>query len=470
MHLQNAIVRQPDACVIFGKMKMSGWAQATNVVDPNSAWSNDAYAIDGDINTVATTTVLDKDLVAEYSGGFEDCSHLRILVAELMNTVPVTYAGARATIQAKWDNVWHEIWTYATDGLTANGQAGNWTYITIDGCAAHNVTAIAVIITGWGGEFHMALLYEMDYGRIPKENSLVPYGGATPKNGETNVSKRSDMWTPPFAYADTQKLYWDDLSPPITLRKSEETGDGVLWYDTGENDWQSDTTYHWRVDATNDVTEDVGGIECAIGTELDFATEKACYKVYRGQDGEIDYGQVQAEMDLSDTSATLPAQDLPPNTIWHYVRREVSQCGLESEDSPVCIVMIDADGEMREAVPNVPQSVTIEPLAGAKFRLQWRYTPVCEEIPPTGFKVYMAAAGEDFDFETPAAIIAYGLGWIGEFSWTSGELINDVTYRFCIRSYRAEGGESQNTGYVAAAADSQGPAAITNLLATWEEI
>jgi len=192
-------------------------------------------------------------------------------------------------------------------------------------------------------------------------------------------------------------------------------------------------------------------------------------KVYRGQDGNIDYETVVAEMDVDDTQVTIAAQNLPPNTIWDYVRRQFSFCDLASEDSPVCTIVIDEDGEMSLAAPNPPVSLTIEKVAGAKMQLRWRYTPIGEEISPTGFKIYMDSGG-GFDFETPEDTVAYSQGRSGEHTWISGTLSHGQTYRFTVRSYRTGAGESANTDFVAAAADSQGPAAITGLAASWEEI
>jgi len=191
------------------------------------------------------------------------------------------------------------------------------------------------------------------------------------------------------------------------------------------------------------------------------------HTVYRGQDGVFDYDNIQAVMNVSASSVTIPGQGLPANTIWHYIRRQVSHCGLESEDSSPCIVQIDSAGDMIGNTPNPPLNLEIEQLADAKLKLRWRYTRVDEEIAPTGFKIYMDS-GEGFDFETPEDTVVYR--HTPEYSWTSDELIDGQLCKFCVRSYRTDAGESQNTNYVSARADSLGPDAITGLSTDWEEI
>lgn len=156
------------------------------------------------------------------------------------------------------------------------------------------------------------------------------------------------------------------------------------------------------------------------------------YRVYRGQDGVIDYNNVVGRMWPGDTSVSLANQDLPPNTIWHYVRRSVSECGLESADSPPCIVVIDSDGEMIGNTPNTPANLKIEQVIGGKLRLRWRYIPTGQDIIPTGFNIYMDD-GSGFNFDTPIATIPYKRAI--EHSWTSEALTHGQRYKFIVRSY-----------------------------------
>ncbi|MGD0077069.1 MAG: botulinum neurotoxin N-terminal receptor binding domain-containing protein [Sedimentisphaerales bacterium] len=192
------------------------------------------------------------------------------------------------------------------------------------------------------------------------------------------------------------------------------------------------------------------------------------HRIYRRQDGAGDY-QAVAMMNLNDTQVAIPSQTLPANTIWHFIRRQVAPCGLESHDSPVCIIKIDADGEMRTLTPNKPLSLMAMPLAGGKVLLRWRYTPTDQEIAPTGFNVYIDS-GAGFNFAAPDAVIDYGLRGHGEFQWESPAYSHGSRRKFCVRSFAANFGESQNTDYAAAIADALGPDAIAGLTATVEQI
>ena len=215
--------------------------------------------------------------------------------------------------------------------------------------------------------------------------------------------------------------------------------------------------------------DNTNGLKLCQGlTGGDFwARPGGCMTIYRGEDGAMDYNDIQAVMGIDDDDISIPNQALPPSTIWHYIRRQVSDCGLESADSPACIVTINSDGDMLGASPNEPTDTVIEQLAGGKFRLRWRYLPTGQEILPTGFKIYIDAGG-GFDFDNPIAIVSYHRsienGWISE-AYTHGQ-----TYKFCIRSYAAGAGETDNTDYVSAAADAQGPAAASGVTIDWEEV
>jgi hypothetical protein len=218
--------------------------------------------------------------------------------------------------------------------------------------------------------------------------------------------------------------------------------------------------------------------------------------VYRGQDGNIDYDNPVAVMDFDDIQVAIEGQDLPPNTIWHYIRRRVSDCGIESKDSPVCIVKVNAEGAMMLDMPNRPLMVTVNPLSGGRFLLRWRYTPIDEEVTPTEFRIYIdsgattltrmrnkpeieslrfgplhsEARSAGFDFNLPDAVVEYGLGGRGEFQWTSDAYADGLRCKFCVRAYAEDKGETQNTDYVSAIANHLGPDVIIDIYSTVEQL
>jgi hypothetical protein len=254
------------------------------------------------------------------------------------------------------------------------------------------------------------------------------------------------------------------------------------------------------------------GTYIATGTALGTITAAEYtghYNIYRGQNGIINHTTPVAVMTLLNTQILISNQTLQAGTIWQYVRRLVrSCCGLESPDSPVCVVCVDDAGQMREELPNAPMKLIAEGLAGGVIRLRWRYSPAGQDVPPAGFLVFVyaedipAAAmnwyrkpltsgwfnpaneshswplsggwfgpfGKRYDFQVPAGIFSSGIGNNNEFSWTSPALTDDKTYRFIVRAYSADGVMTQNTNEVAITADAVGPQAIATVLSEWVEI
>jgi len=223
--------------------------------------------------------------------------------------------------------------------------------------------------------------------------------------------------------------------------------------------------YYWISEDMISSEYSPGGESSGIG-DMHVKSISGHYHIYRGQDGHIDYVNVQATMSLVATSVTIPNQVLPPGTRWDYIRRQVSECGLESEDSPLCKVVIDADGEMVPLCSNSPSGLAIEPVAAGKFKLRWRYNAIEQELPLAGFKIYSVNAGEWNLLDT----LAYSTGGSGEFEWTSSEFEDGQRCHFGVHSYADGGGESQNTNVVSATADAIGPGVLTGLETAVEEL
>ena len=194
------------------------------------------------------------------------------------------------------------------------------------------------------------------------------------------------------------------------------------------------------------------------------------YNIYRGRDGHIDYDTVVATMTLADETVQIADQDLPAGSIWHFVRRQSRGhgCGVDSADSPICIVYIDETGDMRDAAPNPPTDLIAEPVAGGKVRLRWRYSAYGQECSPDGFAVFQSTDGVFSD--TPTGIVAGGMAPNGEFQWTSAVLSEGNLYRFMLKSFNnTTGGISEPSAVVVASPDDTGPPAIENLIAEVSE-
>jgi hypothetical protein len=210
---------------------------------------------------------------------------------------------------------------------------------------------------------------------------------------------------------------------------------------------------------------DYEDIDVAVFDDISLKVAINYYKIYRGQDGHIDYDTHVAVMGPEDTQVAIAAQDLPPGTKWHYIRRLVlGDCGRESPDSPVCIVRIGADGNVLGSTPNPPDDLTASPIIGGRIRLRWRYSVAGQQAAPAGFVIFLDT------FDAAHAAVPAGGGLKGDYGWTSGVLIHGTVYRFCVRAYTDAGELSDNTAFVAVQADSQGPPAITGLTAEQEDL
>jgi len=146
-----------------------------------------------------------------------------------------------------------------------------------------------------------------------------------------------------------------------------------------------------------------------------------CYVVFGGQDGDIDYTTVLAAAGLDDTEIEVANQDLPAGTIWNYVLKEVSGCGLLSDDSQlVCEVVIGSDGEVLPLAPNPPLQLRGKAVAGGNVELRWRYSAINQAVKPDGFNIYYdggqgpKALGDDGAAHPLAALILHFDGNPGE--------------------------------------------------------
>lgn len=192
--------------------------------------------------------------------------------------------------------------------------------------------------------------------------------------------------------------------------------------------------------------------------------------VYRGQDGDIDYSTPVAIIEAGDTQVHITDQALPPNTIWHYVRKDISPCcGKLSPASDPCVVAIDENGDMVLPTPNAPHNVTLEKLGGGKLRVRWLYSRTNQQIAPSGFFIYIDADGSGFDLSTPDGTKRYQSG-SGRFKFDTPAYAHNTLLRVLVRSYRTAGGISQNTRAASEPVDAQGPLALSKIYASYTEI
>ncbi len=186
--------------------------------------------------------------------------------------------------------------------------------------------------------------------------------------------------------------------------------------------------------------------------------------IYRGTGESVDYGWPIAMFEDGVTEYEIE-QNLPAESATRYARKVMSDCGKESDASAETIVRIGADGEMLPPLPNEPYDLTLEPLAGGRLRLRWKYAAGGEEATVAGWKVYMAEENEEFDYDEPAATLAAGAR-----SWTSGELVDGVTYKAIVRAFSQDENETRNDSCAIAAAVNHGPEGIGDTEARYIEV
>ena len=104
---------------------------------------------------------------------------------------------------------------------------------------------------------------------------------------------------------------------------------------------------------------------------------------------------------------------------------------------------------------------------------RWRYSAINQAVAPTGWRIYIDS-GSGFNFGLPDATelasVEATRAVSSEPTWLSSALSHGQTYKFCVRSYNSDHGETQNTDFVSITADAVGPAAITDLRSSYQEI
>lgn len=185
-------------------------------------------------------------------------------------------------------------------------------------------------------------------------------------------------------------------------------------------------------------------------------------RIYRGQNGVIDYETVVAEMEETDSQVELEGQDFAASSSWTYVRRRVDSLGNESADSEPCVVTIDAEGDMVILLPNAPIELACRAAVGGGAVITWRYNSAGQEIEPEGFNVYLIDGGvlqlqEQVVFN--AAVRQFSLA-------IEGPLASPIVA--CVRAYRSitvgevtTEYEEENTVTADCLATSSGPSGLT---------
>ena len=171
----------------------------------------------------------------------------------------------------------------------------------------------------------------------------------------------------------------------------------------------------------------------------------------------------------------IPDQALTAGTTYYYLARAVSPYGVLSEPvlTDACAVVVQEDGSVEPPVGNEPEDLAVTAIAGGVLEVRWRYSEAGQPAAPTGFKIYSVSDDPEPVWTLLATIPLRGSS---RYRWNSAALAHETELSLCVRAYKTytygEGEEAYdvdyetaNTATVTAAADAEGPPAITGLTA-----
>jgi hypothetical protein len=213
-----------------------------------------------------------------------------------------------------------------------------------------------------------------------------------------------------------------------------------------------------RPDAPSNVRVDMVSTQVRIRWDLPDDDDIANVRIYANLSGM--FGSLGERVLLDGAWATRPgdAVEYSGNLVsglWKFLVRTVDSNGRESDN--VDIVEIDTR-EPQGVALNVPELVTVAPIAGGKFRLSWQYSREGGES-ATRFTIYENANPASPSFETPAFTVAMpaGAGRLVQVSHDTADAYLGLTY-FTVRASTGAGGvETTNTDLTAGTPDATAP-------------
>lgn len=148
----------------------------------------------------------------------------------------------------------------------------------------------------------------------------------------------------------------------------------------------------------------------------------------------------------------------PAGSQWWYALHVVGAGGVADEaDAPRVRVLFDDDGGLIGLAPHAPTLLCVEPLAGGRFRLSWRYDETHQEVAPAEFRLYNDAASPGaVNYSSPVASVPYRFR-AGDFAYVSEPFAHGTRVTWAVRARSAAGVEERNTATATGAADVEGP-------------
>lgn len=225
---------------------MSGWTVPTSFSDPDSAWSNEANAYDGNTGTFATTTSNNHWLELTFPATWANTDIIAIWCSRYKYTPPTGYSNLQVAIELWYDGSWNAFYT---GGLSKS----QWVEKILN--PREDVSKLRIKVTNVGFPY-VAYLHEVKIGRTPMGATLY-----APVNGASGVQLTDGTleFLDPFQYAETHDIHIsEDVDPAFW--KTIAGGEGFIVLDF-PTFLKYRTSYYWKIRSTNDVgTTDYTGI------------------------------------------------------------------------------------------------------------------------------------------------------------------------------------------------------------------
>ncbi len=141
-----------------------------------------------------------------------------------------------------------------------------------------------------------------------------------------------------------------------------------------------------------------------------------------------------------------------------YAVHPVGAGGVTDADAAVRVrAVFDSAGDLLGPMPNAPQGLHVEPLAGGAFRLSWSYDETGEEAAPSEFLVFNDSGSPGaVNYAVIVAQPAYRTRG-GFFEYVSDPFSHDLRVTWGVRARSAGGVTEPNTVVVAAIANAPRP-------------
>jgi len=187
-------------------------------------------------------------------------------------------------------------------------------------------------------------------------------------------------------------------------------------------------------------------------------TAGATYRIHtNGGSGWIDYATV------FDTEATTTWVYDMTGLTGDYTFGMRSWDGVNDDGNASLIIRVKVAAGILANVPNAPQGLQADAVAGGKIRLEWSYArtiPQVESGACNHFHVYYDNGTGTVNYGAAIGTVAMSSGVL---SFTSAALTHGVAYQFGVRASTSGSAEENNTLTASATADTTAPAAVTGL-------